>query len=74
MLDEAGFLPWIDGVVYIGEDPTAPGLWMPVHLRPDLPSAWVRDALGETALVWNGAVHPLGRAGPIHEDALRAWR
>ena len=31
-------LPWLEGVVWLGRDPEAANVWMPVHLATDIPA------------------------------------
>lgn len=38
-------LPWVDGVVYLGRDPEAPALLLPVHRRPAVPLPLFERAL-----------------------------
>lgn len=39
VLGEETNLPWVDGVAYLGRDPAAPGLLLPTHLEPLVPTA-----------------------------------
>jgi MoxR-vWA-beta-propeller ternary system domain bpX5 len=39
VLGEEADLPWVDGVSYLGQDPTAPGLLLPTHVEPIVPAA-----------------------------------
>jgi hypothetical protein len=36
VLGEGDALPWVDGIVYLGRDPSAPSLLVPTALRPDV--------------------------------------
>jgi hypothetical protein len=38
-------LPWVDGLVYLGRDPSAPALYIPTTLRPSVPLPLVERAL-----------------------------
>lgn len=39
VLGEEANLPWVDGVSYLGRDPAAPGLLLPTHIEPLVPTA-----------------------------------
>lgn len=41
----ASCLPWVDGAVYLGRDPAAPGLLAPTNLEPELPIALLERAI-----------------------------
>ena len=38
-------LPWVDGIVYLGHDPSAPSLLLPTTLTPDVPAALFEHAV-----------------------------
>ena len=65
-------LPWVDGALYLGVDPAAPGLLLPCNHQADVPAALLEKALERRA----GAA-PLPLA-VLHEGdgALlpRGWR
>ena len=42
---EADVLPWVEGVVYLGQDTEAPALLLPTALRPDFPAALLERAM-----------------------------
>jgi hypothetical protein len=81
VLGEPEWLPWADGVTYLGRDPEAPALLLPVHLAPRLHPALLERALLARAaagaplavLPESSRLVPLGGARPLHRDALRAW-
>lgn len=74
-------LPWVDGVVYLGQDPEAPGLYLPTTQRPPLPSALLLQALrrahrteGPLGLLPAPLrVLPLSQCRALHGPALSAW-
>lgn len=82
VLAAAAELPWVDGVVYLGRDPEAPALLLPVHRRPAVPLPLFERALlkafpatrppvavlGEPALCASAAA-----ARPIARPALALW-
>jgi hypothetical protein len=45
LLGEAASLPWVDGILYLGEDPAAPGLVLPTTRFPSVPPALLDRAL-----------------------------
>lgn len=45
LLGEEAELPWSDGVVYLGREPTAPELWLPCAIGPNVPAALLLRAL-----------------------------
>ncbi len=73
-------LPWVDGVVYLGAAPAAPGLYLPTFAEPDLHPQLVLNALrlrgvtGPVALLpQDGVVLPLSECRPIVSSRLHAW-
>lgn len=73
-------LPWADGAMYLGRDPSAPALLLPTTLMPSVPLA-----LLEQALLRQGAQPPLAivpqwgkvlsfsQARPVARAVLQAW-
>ncbi|MFO0588730.1 MAG: hypothetical protein U0441_14365 [Polyangiaceae bacterium] len=45
VLGEAESLPWVDEIVYLGVDASAPRLLLPTALGPDVPAALFENAL-----------------------------
>ena len=45
VLGEAAALPWVDGVVYLGRDESAPDLLLPTALAPTVPVAVLEVAI-----------------------------
>jgi hypothetical protein len=81
LLGEASGLPWVDGAVYLGKEPSAPALLLPCTLAPEvapalLERALVRQAAGSTPLAVlprSGHLVPVGSARPVAREALEAW-
>lgn len=42
---ETAALPWVEGVIYLGQDAEAPALLLPTALRPDFPAALLERAM-----------------------------
>jgi MoxR-vWA-beta-propeller ternary system domain bpX5 len=75
-------LPWVDGVNYLGRDPSAPRLLLPTMLRPAVAADVFERAVARhaAALPSPWAVLPHARrifsgvhAGPIDRDLLGRW-
>ncbi|QDQ27027.1 hypothetical protein FNU76_12015 [Chitinimonas arctica] len=77
-------LPWVDGIAYAHAAPEAPGLWLPTHWRPDIPTDLVLRALQaahgrQPLLLWRtpAALVPLDRQLPLNPALLarvaRLW-
>jgi hypothetical protein len=82
VLAAAGELPWVDGVVYLGRDPEAPALLLPVHRRPAVPLPLFERALLKAfpatrppvAVLWEPAVcASVAAARPIVRESLVRW-
>ncbi len=82
VMGEAEDLPWVDGIIYVGRDPEAAALLVPVHLQPDLPIALVELALLAASpvaraplLVLANPARVVSMAGarPIARSALHRW-
>ena len=59
VLAEAAELPWVDGVVYLGREPTAPALLLPTTMTVSCPAP-----LLERRLIAEGFAAPIAVAGP----------
>jgi hypothetical protein len=77
---DAGALPWVDGVVYVGRDPEAAALLVPTMLTTALPIALVERALlavhaGAPLVVLPrpALVVPLAEARPLERRRLERW-
>lgn len=81
---EGGALPWVDGVIYLAQEPAAPGLFVRTHREATVPAALLRAAvqrqLGEVsfpvALVdEDHALHIFGLSGLAGVDraVLSHW-
>lgn len=66
-------LPWVDGVTWIAQEPTARGLWLPTRVEPDVPAALLLRAVGAPALVAPGLRVSLGAARRVDRAVLEAW-
>jgi hypothetical protein len=56
-------LPWVEGVLYLGIDPRAPGLLVPTHRAPTVPI----DLLARALIAGRGLAPPIAL---VHEPAL----
>jgi len=45
VLGEEKWLPWVDGVVYLGHDSQSPSLLFPTNLEPSVPPALLERSL-----------------------------
>ena len=73
-------LPWVDGATWLGQDPSARGLYLPTQRAPSVHPALLLRAIrqrgvqGPVAILpGDGTLVPLGEARPIDADRLRAW-
>lgn len=82
VLGEAESLPWVDGIAYLGVDPSAPRLLLPTALEPDVPASLLERALvGRTpaergllaVLASPRRVIPAGGARRIERALLERW-
>ena len=88
VLGEAGLLPWVPGVSYLGRDADAPGLLLSTNLKPSVPSLLLERALlAEAAhgapaaghrpplavLAGSSSIAWVGSARPIEPAALAEW-
>jgi hypothetical protein len=74
----AADLPWVDGVAYAAMDERAPGLWLPTHWQPEVPTDLLALALSKKfsrapLLLWRDppAVVPLDRQLPVTAEHLQ---
>jgi hypothetical protein len=86
VLGPAGELPWVEGAVYLGRDPSAPALLLPTTREPSLPLPLVERALIARARRVPGVLPPLAvlihptrlastaEARPITRMKLLVWR
>ena len=72
-------LPWVDGLVYVGQDQDAPSLWLPTTLRPDVPLDLLQRAILARApasaapvVVLVDGLIPMGGARPVTRERLQA--
>jgi hypothetical protein len=81
LLGETDSLPWVDGAVYLGRDPSAPSLLLPCALAPEVAPALLERALVAHAaagtplavLPRSGHLVPVGAARTVARDTLSAW-
>jgi hypothetical protein len=81
LLGETDSLPWVDGAVYLGRDPTAPSLLLPCALAPEVAPALLERALVAHAaagtplavLPRSGQLVPVGAARTVARETLAAW-
>lgn len=81
ILGEEQWLPWVDGVVYLGHDPQSPSLLFPTNLEPSVPAALLQRSLalahkqsGPCALLLAPpAIVPLSEARTIARASLVKW-
>jgi MoxR-vWA-beta-propeller ternary system domain bpX5 len=82
LLGDAGALPWVDGVVYLGHDADAPRLLLPTTLRPTLAADVFERAIarhaGLQASPWAilpapQRVIPLADALPVERSRVLRW-
>ncbi|MBK8251409.1 MAG: hypothetical protein IPK82_01915 [Polyangiaceae bacterium] len=73
-------LPWVESVLYLGRDPSAPRLLLPTALTPDVPADVFEAAIAKTNLPFPVAVLPSPKrlismhlARPIERALLTAW-
>ena len=75
-------LPWVDGALYLGQDPAAPGLLLPTTLEPSLPLPLFERALRQrypellpplAVLPGSKLLMSLSGARPIAREMLLAW-
>lgn len=77
LLGAADDLPWVDGVTWLGVDPSGPGLYVPTRIAPDRPVDLVARAVtsraGGPAVVIGGRLVPVGHARPLARGPLAGW-
>lgn len=80
VLGDRHALPWVNGVVYLGRDPHAPGLLLPTTLAPTIASAVLATAVEARANASPVAVLaeprrliPCGDARSIERSHLARW-
>jgi hypothetical protein len=66
-------LPWADGAQYLGREPSAPELWLPCAVGPDVPASLLARAL-EQRFRTSGVLPPFAvslqppRVVPLHTE------
>ena len=82
ILGEAESLPWVSGIAYLGNDPSAPRLLLPTTLTPDVPASLFERALFALSPAERGPlavlasprrVVPAGLARRIDRALLERW-
>jgi len=74
-------LPWVDGVQYLGVDPSAPSVLFPTNYQPSFPPQLLAGALraktGTQELIALLSrpllIVPMGSARPVSRATLAAW-
>lgn len=78
ILGQTENLPWVDGALYLGQPPHAPGLWIPTTAQPDFPEDLLFHRLKSLTnapppWAWIPSSHkiiPLGSALPLSRNLL----
>lgn len=69
-----GDVPWADGVIWLGADPAAPGLWLPTNRVPTQPLGLVTQVVARSttlpAVYVEGLIVPVAEARPLARDLL----
>jgi hypothetical protein len=81
VLGEEKWLPWVDGVVYLGHDFQSPSLLLPTTLEPSVPAALLERSLtgvhklrGPCALLLDPpSIVPLSEARTVARASLLKW-
>jgi hypothetical protein len=81
VLGDETALPWIDGVLYLGRDESAPNLLLPTALAPTLPPALLEAAIRKVApqaspiavVPAPARLIPCGAARAIDRTQLAVW-
>jgi hypothetical protein len=81
LLGETDSLPWVDGAVYLGRDPSAPSLLLPCALAPEVAPALLERALVAHAAAGTplavlprpGLLVSVGAARIVARETLAAW-
>lgn len=84
LLGDTAALPWVEGAVYLGRDPSAPSLLLPTTHEPSVPLDLLERALTQRAVRFQ-ATPPLAvlldpprlastlEARPLVRERLQAW-
>jgi hypothetical protein len=82
LIGETDSLPWADGVVYLGKDPSAPSLLLPTTLRHSVPGSLFEQALRSqfpslatpiAVLPGGQQIVPVAEARTVDRPTLLAW-
>jgi MoxR-vWA-beta-propeller ternary system domain bpX5 len=79
ILGEEKWLPWVDGVVYLGHDAQSPSFLFPTNLEPSVPATLLQRSValvqdGPCALLLDPAeIIPLSEARTVARDSLVKW-
>ena len=67
-------VPWIDGLIWLGRDPRAPGLLLPTGFEPPVHPQLIAAQLGPVALILSPPMRlALGGLGKLDPATLAAW-
>jgi len=78
---KSDLLPWVEGVQYLGVDPSTPSVLLPTNYQPCLPPELLAGALRAKAdtqelialLLQPMLVVPMGSARPVSRVTLASW-
>ena len=81
ILGEEKWLPWVDGVIYLGHESQVPSLLLPTNLEPSVPVALLERSLGVAhklhgpcaLLLKPSCIVPLTEARTIARPSLVKW-
>ena len=81
ILGEETWLPWVDGVIYLGHESQSPALLFPTNLEPSVPAALLERSLavvhntsGPVALLLDPpSIIPLSEARTLARASLTKW-
>ena len=73
-------LPWVSGLIWLGREPDAPGLYLPTQVASTVDPSWVLQCLASQAqpppivvLPEPGLFFSLSHARSLDRSALQCW-